>query len=669
MGTCYLKGVRMKRIFYLSLAALFTLVFFVSRNFVVSELLKPITAPYREGDIVRTLSIIENNSETSIEALLEQYQINALQFQYDEQGQTVRIAWAVHDDVYFDQIETTNVPLDAVQFAALDQPITSNKKAPMHLKLPGHKIFVSWEKLDVSDHSVLDIFTPDEGRMRAFQQAIQDDPLIIAEVVNTPEALNMGFFSHLFYESAQFIILPLLLLLSILSLISYWYQDKRNLAIYLLNGSSKTDYLKYQFKQSLKVIVVIGLLVYLLLYGLFVRSSLSIFIKILLPYMLGVVMLLFVFALFSYGIVISFRDVDYLAFVKGYRKKQFTTIILGLLRVIFVGVLSFKLIIVATQLSSLREQKALVNNKLAYFENVYLVKAEGQYLETSLALSDELKASLNQLPFFEYFQLISDSEIPIIQVNNQYLKRVKLLDSKDSDNEVMIFTKENTQQALNDTILSDQAFCKEHQIDCAHAKVVLIDDDVKLAPVLTYDYEAFAPTALDHFILLKNEPTSHILDYHFYLDDKEDLIQAETFLADLYGEDIELIEQSEHIRSEISILNQHMFNTVISGLTYLLGVVLLTILTYQFAFEENLRNYSVKWVYGDQFGRYFMPLLLLQVIGSLLVLALVKMRYFAWLSWSPFVVIAVFYILLDMIVLHFTLKHFNTTIVKTLKGV
>ncbi|HEY4537268.1 MAG TPA: hypothetical protein VIG45_02305 [Erysipelothrix sp.] len=659
----------MKKIFYLTVALLMMLLFFVSRNFVVSELLKPITAPYREDDTVRTLSIIENNSETSIEDLLEQYQINALQFQYDEEGQMVRIAWAVHDDIYFDQIETLNVPMDAVQFAAFDHPITSDPKAGVHLQLPGNTIFVSWEKLEISDHSVLDIFTPHEGRMRAFQQAIEDDPLIIAEVVNSPEALNMGFFSHLFYESAQFIILPLLLLLSILSLIAYWYQDKRNLAIYLLNGSSKREYLQSQFKQAFKKIIIIGLLVYLLLYGIFVRSSLHTFMKILLPYGLGIIILLFVFALFSYGIVMSFRDVDYLAFVKGYRKKQWTITILGILRVIFVAVLSFKLIMVTIQLSSLREQKALVKEKLPYFENVYLVKLEGQYLETSLALSDELKASLNQLPSFEYFQLISDSEIPIIQVNDQYLKRVKLLDSKDSDDEVMIFTKENMQETLNKRVLSDQAFCEAQQIDCAHAKIVLIDDDVKLTPVLTYDYETFAPTALDHFILLKNEPTSHILDYHFYLEDKADLADVETILTDLYGEEITLLEQSERIQSEISTLNQKMLNTVISGFTYLLGLILLTILTYQFSFAENLRNYAVKWAYGDQLGRHFMPLLLLQVIGSLLVLALVKIRYFAWLFWSPFVVIAVFYILLDMIVLHFTLKRFNTTIVKTLKGV
>lgn len=432
---------------------------------------------------------------------------------------------------------------------------------------------------------------------------------------------------------------PLSLISFSLVLISLYllaYQNRRNIGIYLINGRSKFQFIKYIGRDFIKLFIPTTLVSFIV-FQIINPTVFSHLISILSIFTLLVLLLMIIFYLCIILFVYSFTEIKTNSYLYGYSKKSITSLVTFGFKVTLTSLLLLNVFSVINRAYWSRDVIRNAPTFASAYTDIYIFYPDNlsNVIHNSNQLIENLNANENgylvsnkiDMGSSEDETQINLMENKIVHANNNYIKKQKLYleDGKpveDFKSGSLYITKENYNllKEQNSHILSTLGDDKE---------VVIISNESSIIP-LTNNVISKSLDLTNDFILINREMDqySYIPEVFIEMDSNQLAEEKAKLLANTPLEDIGLINLGEMFEEEYAITVESFRWEIQWTFVYILVIYIISRIHNQVLFDKRVKEYTVYYVNGiSKIGTFYRESLYQIIVSSLIILFIKNSRY------------------------------------------
>lgn len=656
-------------------------IFEVSKVRLQIDLVGVSVSPYNTyGDANRSISLLDaDDIELIKEGLMELSNRTQVSFMFTLsdpiQENNVEYYWYLQDSKYLSKDINLNKNLDVETFNSLEDPITNHATDEYHFNFPldtyNYQIhpFSHYEESTLS--SQFTIFAETEGKLDGFITGL--DQLEILYVVNEPFEYEDSFLQTIGLIISENPLGPITFGLFLIAIFIVLYQDRRNLSIKLVNGYSKTRYIIENVKSLLVLEIITFCGSFLVLYFFSYYSNFKHFLPML-SYYISIMLIINLISIAVLAIIVySFSDIDKTTYVQGVKPKAFTSFIIGISKFGIGFLICLSLIPSINNIIHTVSIYQSMSQEMIKYSDMHIIDSSGSYVGSIMEKSDEIIDALkgfDNLIYVRHFDSENEKTNKLVHVNENYMKRHLLFDENnnpvDLDNANVVYTKDYNIQWVED-LKPYGGFLCESEDNCMNVETIIVHKDTELT-IYNMDPTAGTEIISQDFVLVPRNDDLFILDLFFVFENEEDIEEVKNVLKDIIDiESLNFVKITDQWEGEIQIYRNIIIRDIIDFVNYLILIVILSLIYYQIKLDKVRKEFSIYWVNGISKFKHFYSDYFYQIVLSGIMIMLVKIIFYPYLSMIFAVIVYLVFICIDTISLAIFRHRFYTQLQKNIK--
>ncbi len=627
----------MKKIIIGALIILSFSFFSVSRSMVEYDLISGLTIPFKDTNHV-VLFINYYAEELNLNKILVEVSNNTsvnISLSNINKNRGLYV-WNIHDDKYLNNIKGLNKIIDVDTFNNLNSIKVNDISSEYFFSFLNNnfnKELIPFDKYN-GEIKYIDVFSDNENDMEEFFNQLESKGVYFTLITNYTPHQNIitSLTDGIKGTPLSLIGFSLVIILLYLTV----YKSKRNIGIYLINGRSKFQYIRYLCNNFFKIYIPTFLLSFIT-FQIINRTTFKHFIYIFITYVSLMSLLLIIFYLAITIFTYSLTDVKINSYLVGYSKKTITNFITLGFKIILTTILLLNIFTVVNRVYWSKD--IMINAPIFAKSHKDIFSFSSDFNSTILKNTDQIIENLNNNGngyLVSYNIDMNDSDggttidiinNKIVYANSNYIKDQELYYEDGSPVSEYIgnylFTTRENYELIKEHYSS---LLLDNNIE---RNIIFLSKDSNIVP-LTNNVMSKSNVLTSDFIIINREigQDTYLANILIRLDRNNLLEEKNKLLEHTNISDIDLIDLEEIFQQEDQISKDSLYWEIQWVVVYVFVILIVSLIHNQVLFDKRVKEYTVYYINGySKMNTFIIECIFNLVVFSMIIVVLKNLIY------------------------------------------